>query len=409
MNFRNSSLLAGFCATILTFPAVAEDWPQWRGPKRDGISTEKGWQSSWPASGPKKLWSKPVGVGYSSVAVSDGRVYTMGNVENRDIVSCFDAETGDLVWKHEYACPAKDPNGYHGTRVTPTIDGDRVYTLSRHGHLFCLNAKTGKVIWSKNLITDLGGKEIRHSGKAEGWGYSGSPLVERDMLLVEPGGEGSSVVALNKNTGDVVWKNGNDVAGYSSFVAFDLDGERCFTHFAADHLVLRRMKDGSELWRHPWKTSYGVNAATPVVHDGKIFISTGYSFGCALLKATKTGVEEVWRNKNMRNHVNSCVLIDGFLYGFDESEIKCLDWNTGAVKWAARGYGKGSLMAADGKLILFSQNGKLGVAEANPAAFKEIASFQALQGKDTWANPVLSNGRIYVRNIDTLLALDVKK
>lgn len=409
MILRNSSLLVGTFATfLLASSSPAEDWPQWRGANRDGISKEKGWKANWPATGPRKLWTKPVGVGYSSMAVADGRVYTMGNVENKDVVSCFNAETGELEWKHEYACAAKDPNGYHGTRGTPTVDGDRVYTLSRHGHLFCLDAKTGKVKWEKNLISDLGGKAIQHSGTREGWGYAASPLVEKDLLLVEPGGDGASVVALDKNTGKVVWKNGKDVAGYASFVAFDLDGERCFTHFAADHFVLRKMKDGSELWRHPWKTSYGVNAATPIVHDNKIFLSSGYSFGCAQLKATKSGAEEVWRNKNMRNHVNSCVLIDGYLYGFDESELKCLDWNTGEVKWAARGYGKGSLMAADGKLILFSQNGKVGVAEASPAAFKEISSFQVLQGKDTWANPVLANGRIYVRNLDTLVALDAK-
>jgi outer membrane protein assembly factor BamB len=409
MTLRHSSLFCGAVATVLlSFSASADDWPQWRGPKRDGISTEKGWKATWPATGPKKLWSKPVGIGYSSMAVADGRIYTMGNVENQDVVSCFNAETGDVVWKHEYACPAKDPNGYHGTRVTPTVDGDNVFTLSRHGHLFCLDAKTGKVKWTKNLISDLGGREIKHSGGREGWGYSASPLVEKDMLLVEPGGEGASVVALDKKTGKAIWKNGNDIAGYASMVAFDLEGERCFTHFAADHFVVRRMKDGSELWRHPWKTSYGVNAATPIVQGDTVFISSGYSFGCARLKMTKAGVTEMWRNKNMRNHVNSCVLLGDHLYGFDESELKCLDWNTGEVKWAARGYGKGSLMAADGKLILFSQNGKLGIAEADPTAFKELSSVQVLQGKDTWAHPVLANGRIYVRNVDTLVALDVK-
>jgi outer membrane protein assembly factor BamB len=276
--------------------------------------------------------------------------------------------------------------------------------------MFCLDAKTGKVKWAKDLVSDLGGIEPWHSGSREGWGFAGSPLIEKEMVLVEPGGtNGASVVALNKMNGEVIWKNGNDIAGYASLIAFDLEGERCFAHFSAAHLVIRRMKDGSELWRIPWKTSYGVNAATPIIHDDHIFISSGYNFGCALIKMTKSAGQEVWRNRNMRNHVNSCVLIDGHLYGFDENELKCLDWKTGAVKWSAKGYGKGALMAANKKLILYGQTGKLGLAEASPESFKEIASFQALTGRDTWANPVLANGRIYVRNVDTLAAFDASK
>jgi outer membrane protein assembly factor BamB len=159
----------------------------------------------------------------------------------------------------------------------------------------------------------------------------------------------------------------------------------------------------------PWKTSYGVNSATPVVQGDEMFVSTGYGFGCALLKVSPEGAKEVWRNKNMRNHVNSCVLHEGYLYGYDEGELKCLDWKTGEVKWATGKYGKGSLMLADGKLILYGQTGKLGLAEAAPDSFKELASFQALTGRDTWANPVLANGRIYVRSLDKMAAFDVKK
>jgi outer membrane protein assembly factor BamB len=168
------------------------------------------------------------------------------------------------------------------------------------------------------------------------------------------------------------------------------------------------MKDGSELWRSLWKTEYGVNAATPVIEGDQMFLSSGYGFGCALLKITPKGVTEIWRNKNMRNHVNSCVLVDGFLYGYDEGDLKCLDWKTGAVKWSTKAYGKGSLMVADGKLILYGQNGKLGLAEISPEAFKQLSNFQALGGQNTWASPVLANGRIYIRNLDKLAAFDVK-
>jgi outer membrane protein assembly factor BamB len=395
-------LTLGLIYVLLFAPASqANDWPQWRGPERDGVSRETGWLTSWPESGPKKLWEQNIGIGYSSFSVSNGRLYTMGNVSEIDNIYCFDSETGKLEWKHEYPCPSKDPNGYHGTRCTPTVDANRVYAVSRQGNFFCLDASSGKVNWSKDFKTDF-------DGKVPVWGFAGSPLIEKDWVLAEVSGK-ASVVAFNKLTGQVVWQAGTDPAGYGSLVAFDLDGQRCFLQFSGDHLICRKMKDGSEMWRFLWKTSYGVNATTPIVQGDEVFVSTGYGYGCALLKMSPAGAKEIWRNKNMRNHVNSCVLVNGFIYGFDESELKCLDWKTGEVKWGNRNYGKGSLMAADGKLILYGQSGKLGVAEATPAAFKELCSFQALTGKDTWASPVLANGRIYVRNLDKVLALDVKK
>jgi outer membrane protein assembly factor BamB len=388
--------------TLLTFTAKAEDWPRWRGPNLDGISTEKGWQAQWPETGPKKLWDAEVGIGYSTVAVAKGKVYTMGNVQETDRVSCFDAETGKLVWKHEYPCASKDPNGYHGTRTTPTVDGTRVYTLSRHGHLFCLDANDGKVIWSKEFKKDF-------SASPPQWGWAGSVLIEKDWALIEVGGAGRSVVAFNKATGDVVWKNGDDGAGYSSLVPFDLEGERCLAVFSAENFVCRKMKDGAELWRTPWKTSYGVNAATPIIQGNKLFLSSGYNFGCALFEMTKSEAKELWRNKSMRNHVNSCVLVDGYIYGFDENTLNCLDFKTGEVKWGEGKFGKASLEVADGKFIIWSQKGKLATAEISPVGFKQISSAQILEGKDTWASPVLANGRIYVRNLDHIACVDVKK
>ena len=217
------------------------------------------------------------------------------------------------------------------------------------------------------------------------------------------------MVAFDKATGAVVWKNGNDKAGYASLVAFNLGGERCLAQFSADQIIGRRMKDGSELWRAPWKTSYGVNATTPIIKDDQMFLSTGYGFGCALFKISPTGLTEVWRNKKMRNHVNSCVLVDGYLYGFDENQLKCLDWSTGTEKWAEKAFGKGSVTCADGKLILYGQTGKLGIAEVSPESFKPISAFQPFTGKDTWAAPVLANGRIYVRSLDHVAAFNVKQ
>ena len=380
----------------------AEDWQQWRGPNRDGISQEAGWLTSWPAQGPKRLWEAAVGVGYSTFAVSGGQVFTMGNVAGSDTVFCYNALTGKLKWKYEYPCDPKDPNGFDGTRGTPTVDGDRVYTLSRNGQFFCLDAASGQVKWSKDF-KKLFGSEPPH------WGLAGSALVEKDWVLTETGGKDkASVVALDKQTGAVIWQAGNDPAGYSSLMACDLGGQRCLLQFCAANLVCRSMKDGAELWRVPWKTSPAVNAATPLIVGDEVFVSSGYNYGCGLFKMTLTGAQEVWRNKNMRNHVNSCIYLNGFLYGYNESELTCLDWKSGEVKWHTNAYGKGSLQAGGGKLILYGQKGKLGLAEPSPEAFKELGSFQALTGNNTWANPVLTNGLIYVRSLEKMAAFDVR-
>ncbi len=398
LTMRTFSILA---ATLcLADTARSDDWPRWRGSNFDGISKESGWLAEWPADGPKQLWKNSVGVGYASMSVSAGRVFTMGNTDDVDSVYCLDASSGKEVWKHSYPCPAKDPNGYHGTRCTPTVDGDRVYTLSRHGHLFCLNAATGKVIWSKELTKDYGAKTPQ-------WGFSGSPLVEKDWLITEVGGAGSSVVAFDKKTGAEVWKAGDDAIAYSSVIPFDHDGQRCLAVFSAAGIVGRSAKDGKELWRHPWKTSYDVNAATPIVSSGKVFISSGYNKGCALVDFGGGAPKVVWESKKMKNHVGTCVLWKGHLYGFDEGVFKCLDWATGEEKWAERSYGKGSLFAAGDKFIVYSDKGRVAVVEPSTEACKEIAGFQVLGGKDTWAVPVLANGRLYCRSQQDLVCLDV--
>lgn len=376
------------------------DWPQWRGPRRDGTSREKGFIADWPKEGPRRLWTARVGVGYSSVSVAGGRLYTMGNVGDVDHVMCLDITNGKLAWDYKYPCPAADPNGYPGPRCTPTVDGGLVFTVSRVGHLLCLNAATGALVWSRHLTNDFG-------GFLPTWGFSGSPLVEGEMLIVETGSAGRAVVALEKRTGRVVWANGNYLAAYSSPVAFDLARDRAVAVFSAVGLTGRAVSNGRILWHQPWTTSYSVNAATPIVLDDKIFISSGYGSGCALLQVTANSVRPVWSSKNMRNHMNSCVLWQGHLYGFDESQLRCLDVITGAVKWSTPAYGKGSLMLADGRLLLYGERGRLGLADATPAGFKETAGAQVIGGNSTWAPPVLSNGRIYCRSLAELICLDV--
>jgi outer membrane protein assembly factor BamB len=334
----------------------------------------------------------------------------MGNTADQDSVYCLDANTGKEIWKFTYDCSAKDRNGYHGVRCTPTVDGDLVFTTSRQGHLFCLGATDGKVKWSKEFGKDFG-------GKTPTWGFSISPLVEGELLIVEPGGPEASVVALKKSTGEEVWRSAGSPAGYSSPIAYDLNGERCVAVFGAQGASGRRVKDGKELWSFPWKTSYDVNAATPIIEGSKVFVSSGYGVGCGLYDISANPPRELWKNKNMRNHVNSCVLWKGYLYGFDENSLKCLDLATGEAKWSEGKYGKGSVMLADGKLLLYSERGQLGLAEPNPEGYKEIAFFQALEvrqsypggaSKQTWAAPVLANGKIYCRSQDDLVCLDAR-
>ena len=381
--------------------ANATDWPQWRGPNRNGISTEKGWLSVWSGAGPKELWKTAVGVGYSSVAVSNGRVYTMGNAAKTDTVYCLDANTGAEIWQHPYPCEAKGA-GHPGPASTPTVDGKYIYTLSREGHIFCLNADSGKVVWAKH-VKDFGAKYPE-------WGYSSSPLILGQMVIVDVG----ITLALDKSTGNFIWKTKDygdawdDIksygGGYSSPFAFHLNSLQRLAVFNSSGLVTLNPADGQELLLHPWKTAYNVNAVTPIISGDRVFISSGYNVGCALVQVSGDKPTVIWQNKEMKNHFNSCVLWEGHLYGFDEKTLKCLDFQTGDVKWKQRklgdgsgSLGKGSLMLAVGKLIIMGDKGDLVIAEASPEGYKELSHTKVLSGL-CWTVPVLSGGKLYCRN-----------
>ncbi|MGI8966758.1 MAG: PQQ-binding-like beta-propeller repeat protein, partial [Limisphaerales bacterium] len=217
---QNKSLHILALFIVLSLNLFAEDWPQWRGPNRDGISQEKDWLVQWSTEGPKQIWKAAVGIGYSSMSVSQGKLYTMGNIEETDHIFCLDTNSGKEIWNHSYPCSSKDPNGFPGTRCTPTVDGKFVYTVSRQGNLFCLEAATGKVVWSKDYQKD-------YQAKVPRWGFSTSPLVEKNLLIVETGARGAALIAFDKTSGKEIWKVGDDAAGYSSPIAFSQSGERC--------------------------------------------------------------------------------------------------------------------------------------------------------------------------------------
>jgi outer membrane protein assembly factor BamB len=393
------SWLAGFMVAAGIGVVQAEDWPNYRGSNYDGISLEQGWSVDWPSDGPEVLWRAKVGTGFSSFSVADGRVYTMGNSgksTNQDSVYCFDAVTGRELWRYTYD-QKLDPKYYEGgPSATPTVAGGRVYTVSKTGRLLCLGAADGTLIWEKfvpGLVEEKEGKEP----KMPTWGYSGSVLVVGDRLYLNVGTYG---VALDLE-GNLVWSTGSEASGYSTHVPVEMGGRKQLVVFAAEEVASVDPADGKRLWSHKWKTSYDVNAADPIVRGSDVFVSSGYGTGGALVRVKGGQAEQVWFGKDiMRNHHNNCVLVGDYLYGFDgdkDSDLKCVDFATGEVKWSHNGLGKGALMVADGKLVINSEMGELVIAAADPSGFKVLAQAQIL-GKKCWSAPVLANGRVYMRN-----------
>lgn len=379
-----ASCLALSALSLVAAPAA--DWPNYRGPNHDGISKESGWTTEWPANGPKILWKAKVGMGFSGVVVANGQAYTQGNASDQDTIFCFDANTGDTKWKHSYAAPLDAKYYEGGTSATPTVDGDKVYTISKRGIVHCLNAADGKVVWTKNLQEELG-------AKIPEWGFATSFLIQGDLALLNFGSAGT---ALDKKTGKVVWSSGPEESGYATPVPFTASGERAVMLAAKRDVIAVKVKDGKELWRFPWKTQYDVNAAAPILSGSKVFISSGYNRGAGVFDVSKNPAAKVWENKNLRNHMASSVLWEGHLYGVDENQLRCVVFDTGEVKWTDKVSGKGTLSMADGKLIILSERGELLVANPSPAGFKPTARAQVVGGK-CWTAPTLANGKIYVR------------
>jgi outer membrane protein assembly factor BamB len=392
--------------------AATTDWPQWRGPNRDGVSAETGLLKSWPAdllTGPRKLWEAKTGSGFSSVAVADGRAYTMFQDGNSEAVVCWDAETGKELWRFRY--PARYTNRFgSGPRSTPTVDGDRVYTVGGEGKMHCLKARpatpTGEAVWSKDLLADFGAQNLE-------WGVSFSPLVEGDLVFVNPGGpDGNSIAALNKYDGKVKWKALDDQAGYSSPVAATIAGKRQVVFFTAEGPLGVAPDDGTLYWRYRWRTSHGVNAATPIVVGDYVFVSSGYNRGCVLLKVEADGdamsAEGVYRHRDMANHFSSSVRYRDHLYGFNDTALTCLDFRTGERQWEHDGFRKGSLTVADGRLIILGEEGTLALAEATPEAYRQVSSLK-FSDAQCWTVPVVANGRLYVRDQARLVCVDLRQ
>ena len=397
------ALLATF-----TLSALASDWPQWRGPNRDGVSTEKGLLNEWPEGGPKLLWKATgVGVGFSSVSVIGDRIYTMGDGKTASYVYCLSAKSGKIIWTSKRV--GKTGGNYKGPRSTPTIDEGHVYALGQYGDLVCLKAETGAEIWRKSITRDFG-------GRSGGWNYTESPLIDEGKVIVTPGGKKGAVVALNKKTGEPIWqsKDFTDGAQYSSLIAREYGGERQYIQLTGANVVGLAADTGKVLWKAARK-GRTATVSTPIFHDGHVFVSSSYGVGCNGFKVSYTdksfSAKQVYANKTISNHHGGCIRVGDYVYGSSSSRLVCVDLKTGKEMWKERSAGKGSIVVVDGKIILRTESGPISLVELSPNAYRQISKFSQPNRSRAraWPHPVVSNGALYIRDQDILLAYNLKK
>lgn len=380
-------------------------WTTFRGPKRDGNYEATQILTSWPSGGLSPVWKQPVGLGFASFAIADGRAYTIEQRRRQEVVAAYDIGTGREVWTQAWNAEYLESNG-DGPRSTPTWDGGRLYALGATGELRCLNANDGSVIWGKNILTDNQAENLQ-------WAMAASPLIVDDKVIVLPGGtSGKSVVAYNKMTGAPVWRVLNDRQAYVSPMLVELAGRRQIVAVSSSRVVGLAPDNGALLWSYPWDTDMGINVSQPVMVDkNRFFISSGYGKGAALVEVKGSGnsftATTIWENINMKNKFNSSVLHNGYVYGLDEGILTCLDVNTGERKWKGGRYGYGQVILASGHLIVTNgDTGEVALVKASPDQYTEVGRFAALQGR-TWNYPAIADGRLLVRNASEMAAYDI--
>lgn len=383
--------------------AFGEDWPQYRGPKGDGISRETGLLDSWPADGPKKVWEKPVGIGYASPVAADGVVYLFTLDDGKETLRAFDAATGQEKWKQQYD---GGWNGqYEGTRASPVIETGKIYTYGGSGDLVCRNIADGKEIWHINVLKETGAQPLT-------WGQASNPLIVADTIYVQGGKGGALCVAVDKNTGKITWKSGNAVGGYAKPVMIQPGGKDLLAIFGGDAIHTVDPKDGKIVWSFPWKTNYEVNAATPLYSDGKLFITSNYGAGCALFDLTAVGGKKAYANHEIQSRFQTPIMEGDILYGNSEGRFKALTWKDGKALWTASdriGFGGSFLRIEGDRMILLSDHGDLILASATPKAYKHISTAHLFDYDQVWTSPVVYNGKVYCKGKDSLLCLDIKK
>src|SRR5262245_20048720 len=381
-------------------------WTDFRGPRRDGHYSEQPILTTWPTSGLKPLWKQPAGGGYASFTIANGRAFTIEQRGREEVVAAYDVATGRELWKTSWRAEFKESMGGNGPRATPTWADGRVFALGAEGELRALDDATGRTAWRTNILQDAGIQNLT-------WGRAASPLVVDEALVVLPGGpNGHSVVAYDRRSGSRVWQALDDQQSYASPMLVTLAGVRQILVFSADRLVAITPSGGEPLWSVPWPGPNRINAAQPlVIGDDRVFISSGYGIGAAVVEVSKSAsglsVREVWRNTRMKNRFASSVLHEGFIYGLDESILTCLDAATGEPRWKGGRYGYGQLMLASGHLIVLTEEGDLVLVRATPARLEEVARFPVLSGK-TWNPPAIGGGFLLVRNLAEMAGFDLR-
>jgi len=383
-------------------------WPQFHGPNRDNISTEKGLLKKWPVNGPELLWTtKGLGHGYSSISIANGMIYTAGSIGDNTVVIALNLD-GNILWQVKNG--KAWTGSYPGSRGTPTIDGNRLYHQNPHGSIVCLNAKTGDIIWRLNVIETFNGIIPR-------WALSESLLVDGDHLISCPGGPETCMVALDKAHGSVVWKapSTGEVAGYASPALFEYKGLRIITTLTLKSLIGVNADSGELLWRVKHETYYDENVMMPIFHDGEVFISTvvGSVKWKVNVKDGKVSLEEIWRTKQLDNHIGGIILVNGNLHGSSTVRnrlLVCLDWQTGRIKYRDKCV-KVSLTYADGMLYALSEDSVMGLVQLTPFEHKLVSHFKIPKGGkgNTWAHPVVCGGRLYIRHGQFLYAYNLKE
>jgi outer membrane protein assembly factor BamB len=402
---------------LLTLPALAADWPQWRGPDRTDVSSETGLLKVWPKDGPKLLWTYTnAGAGFAGPAIVGERLYSMGARDKKEFLFALDTKTGKEVWTTDMGDVFINGWG-DGPRGTPTVDGAAIFALGGSGDLLCVEPANGKARWHINLVKDL-------DGSVPDWGYTESPLVDGDKLIVTPGGAKGTVVALEKKTGKLLWRcrGLTDGAAYSSPIAATVGGIRQYIQVTANGVAGVRASDGKLLWKSFVANNDTAVVPTPIFRDDHAYATSGYGAGCALIKLTasndKVAAEQVYANKVMTNHHGGVILVGDHLYGYSDNKgWVCQEFKTGRSVWEERRkFPKGCLTCADGRLYLYSQDdGACVLIEATPAGWKESGRFKipresTLDRKSgqIWTHPVVANGRLYLRDLDLIFCFDVK-
>jgi outer membrane protein assembly factor BamB len=421
-------LLTPFLSAFPPADNPSKDWAQWRGPNRDAVCTETGLLKEWPKDGPKLLWSAKevnkgpnVGRGYASIAIAGGKIFTLGDRDGKGHVICLDEATGKILW----TTPFTDAWGDGGPRCTPTVDGNRVYGLSAHGDLVCVDIRDGRKVWAKNLKTDFKGRMM------SGWSYSESPTVDGEKLIVTPGGKEAALIALNKESGNVIWKTAlkSDCgAGYASIVTTEVGGVRQYVTLMGGELGLVGVdaKTGKFLWNYQKVGNGTANIPTPIVKRDLVFASTAYDRGAVLLHLEASGdgginAKEVYwlDHKTLQNHHGGMVLVGDHVYGghgHGQGYPFCLELKTGKMKWGpmrddAPGGGSAAVVYADGRLYFRYENNTVALIEATPDDFHLVSKFQLPKGTSTpgWQHPVIHDGKLYIRANDQLYCYDIKQ